>query len=180
MKRRTFVKLAGASAAVVAALGAGGALWLSGPAAPVSGFATIAHARRWVMAIGSGQASATAGWTVARVFEHCAQSIEFSMTGYPLAKPATFQATAGALGFAAFTRVGRMQHNLDEPIPGAAPLVANDLAVAARRLDAAIATFEPHAGPLRPHFAYGDLDKAQYTGAHLMHLANHAERVRQA
>jgi hypothetical protein len=109
MKRRTLLKFAAASAAAVAALGAGGALWLSGPAAPV--------------------------------FEHCAQSIEFSLHGFPQAKSATFQATAGALGFAAF---------------------------------------EAHAGPLAPHFAYGELDKAQYTRAHLMHLANHAERVRQA
>ena len=180
MKRRTFVKFAAVSAATVAVLGTGAAFWLSGPAAPVSGFATIADARRWVQAIGSGQASATAGWPVAQVFEHCAQSIEYSLSGFPLAKSASFQGTAGSLAFAAFSRVGRMQHDLEEPIPGAAPLVANDLAAAAKRLDAAFANFEAHAGPLAPHFAYGQLDKAQYTRAHLMHLANHAERVRQA
>lgn len=180
MKRRTFFKLAGASGVTLAAVGAGAALWLSGHAAPVSGFATIADARRWVQAIGSGQAIATAGWPVAQVFEHCAQSIEFSLHGFPQAKSATFQATAGALGFAAFSRVGRMQHDLEEPIPRAAALVATDLAAASQRLDAAFAAFEAHAGPLAPHFAYGALDKAQYTRAHLMHLANHAERVRQA
>ena len=180
MKRRTFVKLAGASAAALAAVGAGGALWLSGPAAPVSGFATFADARRWVLAIGGGPASATAGWPVAQVFEHCAQSIEYSMVGYPQPRAAAFQATAGALAFATFTRVGRMQHDLQEPIPGAAPLVAHDLAAAAQRLDAAFAAFAAYTGPLAPHFAYGALDKAQYTRAHLMHLANHAERVRQA
>ena len=32
---------------------------------------------------------------------------------------------------------------------------------------------EAHTGPLAPHFAYGALDKTQYTRAHLMHLANH-------
>ncbi|MFY2763556.1 DUF1569 domain-containing protein [Arenimonas sp. MALMAid1274] len=180
MKRRTFVRLATAGTLTVAALGAGGALWLSGPAAPVSGFATIAHARRWVQAIGSGQASATAGWPVAQVFEHCAQSIEYSLSGFPQANSAAFQHTAGSLAFATFTRVGRMQHDLEEPIPGAPALVATDLAVAAQRLDAALAAFEAHTGPLSPHFAYGALDKAQYTRAHLMHLANHAERVRQA
>ena len=180
MKRRTFVKFAAAGAATVAALGAGGALWLSGPAAPVSGFATIADARRWVQAIGSGHAIATAGWPVAQVFEHCAQSIEFSISGFPLGKSALFQGTAGSLAFATFTRVGRMQHDLEEPIPGAPALVSTDLAQAAQRLDAAFAAFEAHAGPLAPHFAYGALDKAQYARAHLMHLANHAERVRQA
>ena len=48
------------------------------------------------------------------------------------------------------------------------------------RLLAALNAFEAWGGPLKPHFAYGELDKAQYTRAHLMHLANHAERVRQA
>lgn len=180
MKRRTFVKLSVASAATLAVLGTGGALWLSGPAAPVSGFATIADARRWVQAIGSGQATTTAGWPVAQVFEHCAQSIEYSLSGFPLARSALFQDTAGSLAFATFRRVGRMQHDLEEAIPGAPALVATDLSLAAQRLDAAFAAFEAHAGPLAPHFAYGALDKDQYTRAHLMHLANHAERVRQA
>ncbi len=180
MKRRTLIKLAGGSAAAVAAVGVGGAMWLSGPAAPVSGFATVDDARRWVQAIGSGLATVTAGWPAAQVFEHCAQSVEFSLSGFPQPRSAFFQGTAGALGFATFTRVGRMQHDLEEPIPGAAALVATDLAAAARRLDAALATFQAHTGLLAPHFAYGELDKAQYTRAHLMHLANHAERVRQA
>ena len=180
MKRRTLIKLAGGSAVALAAVGAGGAIWLSGPAAPVSGFATVADARRWVQAIGSGPATVTAGWSAAQVFEHCAQSVEFSLGGFPQAKSALFQDTAGALGFRAFTRVGRLQHDLEEPIPGAAALVATDLAAAAQRLDEAFAAFEAHTGPLAPHFAYGALDKAQYTRAHLMHLANHAERVRQA
>ena len=180
MKRRTLIRLAGASAVAVVAVGGGGALWLSGPAAPVSGFASIAAARRWVQAIGSGAATVTAGWSAAQVFEHCAQSIEYSLSGFPQPRSALFQDTAGALGFAAFTRVGRMQHDLQEPIPGAAALVATDLASAAARLDAAFAAFDAFSGPLAPHFAYGALDKAQYTRAHLMHLANHAERVRQA
>ena len=56
-------------------------------------------------------------------------------------------------------------------------LAATDLAAAASRLHAAFDRFEAHAAPLRPHFAYGELDKAQYTRAHLLHLANHAQRI---
>lgn len=32
-------------------------------------------------------------------------------------------------------------------------------------------------GTLAPHFAYGELDKPQYTRAHLMHLADHARLI---
>ena len=70
-----------------------------------------------------------------------------------------------------------MRHGLTEPIPGAPALAETDLTLAITRLDRAFADFEAHAGPLMPHFAYGALDKAQYTRAHLMHLANHAEEI---
>ena len=45
-------------------------------------------------------------------------------------------------------------------------------AAAARCLQA-LRDFQRWSGPLAPHFAYGALDKAQYTRAHLMHLAHH-------
>ena len=41
----------------------------------------------------------------------------------------------------------------------------------------ALQSFERHAGTLMPHFAYGSLGKADYTRAHLMHLANHWAEV---
>ena len=68
-----------------------------------------------------------------------------------------------------------MSHSLLEPIPGAAELSATELGESADRLLAAIERFESWQGPLAPHFAYGALDQAAYTRAHLMHLANHWE-----
>ena len=44
---------------------------------------------------------------------------------------------------------------------------------AAKRLLDAMDAFAQFSGPLRPHFAYGELTKPQYERAHLMHLANH-------
>jgi hypothetical protein len=35
-------------------------------------------------------------------------------------------------------------------------------------------------GPLRPHFAYGELAKPEYELAHAMHLANHLSAFRVA
>jgi Protein of unknown function (DUF1569) len=112
-------------------------------------------------------------WSAAQVLEHAAQSIEYSLTGYPQAKSRLFQSTAGAGAFAYFKAKGAMSHALTEAIPGAPALVSSDVAQAADRLQKSIDAFNAHTGGLKPHFAYGKLDKAEYTQAHLMHLANH-------
>lgn len=113
-------------------------------------------------------------WTWAQTLEHCAQSIEYSLTGYPEPKSALFQHTVGALAFAAFAARGRMTHGLNEPIPGAKPLTPQITLEAARaRLNQAVASFVAFAGPFKPHFAYGELSKLEYEQAHAMHIANH-------
>ncbi|MEI7446920.1 MAG: DUF1569 domain-containing protein [Burkholderiales bacterium] len=111
------------------------------------------------------------GW--AQTLVHCAQSIEYSMTGYPQAKSALFQRTAGSAAFAFFSWRGRMSHDLGEPIPGAPALGGLDAAQAEARLRRAVQDFEQWRGPLRPHFAYGELSREDYARAHAMHLANH-------
>lgn len=161
-----------------AVLAGGGAAWLAGPPAPVSGLPTFADARAWLDRVGAspGARSLTA-WPLPHVLEHAAQSIEYSLHGYPRAKPAWFQRSAGALAFAAFNRRGAMAHSTVEPIPGAPALAAATVAAAAARLHAALDAFESHAGPLAPHFAYGPLDHAQYARAHLLHLSEHAAEI---
>ena len=62
---------------------------------PVAVFATFADARSWIDRVVAGQALETAGWAVAHVLEHCAQSIEYSIHGYPEAKPVWFQLSSG-------------------------------------------------------------------------------------
>ncbi len=120
----------------------------------------------------------TGAWTLAQVLNHAAQSVEFSLQGFPAAKSRLFQATLGAAAFAVFQARGRMSHSLSEPIPGAPALAAGDpLQPAIARLVLVLQTFQVHSGPLQPHFAYGHLDKAQYTQAHLMHLANHWDEI---
>ncbi len=47
------------------------------------------------------------------------------------------------------------------------------LAAGARRLRAAIALFRGHSGDLKPHVAYGAVDRARYEAVHAMHIANH-------
>lgn len=118
--------------------------------------------------------SSGAVWNWDQTLEHCAQSIEFSMHGFPEAKSKLFQSTVGSAAFEVFAWRGRMTHDLAEPIPGAALLAAGaEGGVALERLQKAITNFRQWTKPLQPHFAYGDLDKAQYELAHAMHLANH-------
>jgi hypothetical protein len=113
-------------------------------------------------------------WNLSQVLQHLAQSIEFSMQGYPALKGAWFRSTIGSAAFAVFNAQGTMSHDLAEPIPGAPALDASvALKDAVNRLLAAMEAFAGFDGTLRPHFAYGALTKPQYERAHLMHLSHH-------
>jgi len=117
-------------------------------------------------------------WNLAQHLTHCAQSIEFSMSGFPESKSWLFQRTAGALAFALFSARGAMSHNTNEPIPGAAVL-SPELSIeqAFARLRASVEAFQQYDKDLADHFAYGKLSKAEYAKAHTMHLADHAARI---
>lgn len=128
-----------------------------------------------VQRLASGHRS-TGAWSLAQVLDHAAQSVEFSLRGFPQLKSSLFRATVGPAAFAYFDARGRMQHGLAEAIPGAPPL-ADALPAAIERLVRALRQFQAHTGSLHPHFAYGALDKTRYLRAHLMHLANHWDEV---
>lgn len=169
MRRRHFAITVGAGAAV--GLSACGA-------APVSRFATLKQAREAVLELLFKTPVHDGAWTLSQLLQHLAQSVEYSMQGYPQMKSAAFRALIGGSAFALFNAAGSMRHDLGEPIPGAPALQADlRLKVAAQRLIDALAAFEAWGGPLQPHFAYGELDKAQYGRAHLMHIANHWSRL---
>ncbi len=174
-RRRTW--LAAAPVVSVAVLaGCGGA--------PLQGFGRFADVVAAVEAL-AGQPQAwrhTGVFTPAQVLLHAAQSVEYSMAGFPAMRGALFRHTLGAAAFAVFDARGAMSHGLDEVIPGAPPVPGDtDLTAAAARLLAALQAFERHEGALQPHFAFGALDKVQYTRVHLMHLSNHwTELVRTA
>lgn len=121
------------------------------------------------------------GWSPAEVFNHCAQSIEYSMSGYPELKPVWFRSSVGAVAFSVFAARGAMRHPLTEAIPGAAPLSEPASQVQAlSRLQQAFSDFSAYQGALQPHFAYGVLSHDDYAEAHLMHLYNHMSLIRPA
>lgn len=119
-------------------------------------------------------AGATA-WNWAQTLVHAAQSIEYSLLGFPVQRPVWFQRSLGAAAIGFFGWRGRMHHGLSDPIPGAPALDGSvaDAAVALSRLRAAVQQFSETTAPLHPHFAYGTLDRARHEQAHAMHLAHH-------
>lgn len=173
--RRTFLKKAVQGASAVAMAGTLAAC--GGPAAMDRQlvFGSLADALRELERLANAsQLKRDAVWTWPQTLVHCAQSIEYSLTGFPQAKPPLFQRTVGNAAFGVFSWRGHMSHDLAEPIPGAPALdVGSDTAAAVIRLQSAIRDFLAARQPLQPHFAYGELTRAEYERAHAMHLADH-------
>lgn len=117
-------------------------------------------------------------WTFPQMIAHCAQSIEYSMKGYPVNKSSIFQNTIGALAFNYFSYKGEMTHSLSEPILGA-PEISASLGVkeSISRLFQSIVDFMNFKGEFAPHFAYGKLSKLEYEKAHVYHIANHLSEL---
>ncbi|WCL50057.1 DUF1569 domain-containing protein [Leptospira sp. GIMC2001] len=118
-------------------------------------------------------------WGLGKVFAHCAQSIEYSLGGYPENKSRIFQWTAGSIAFFVFSLRGKMSHGLSEPIPGATT-ISNETSIeeGIKLLEQAIQKFQVAEDVnLKPHFAYGNLDKKDYDYAHTLHINNHLEEL---
>ncbi|WP_440876842.1 DUF1569 domain-containing protein [Thalassotalea sp. PLHSN55] len=173
MQRRQFIKLAGFS---TLGLASGGAIWLS--IGNTSEPLTIDSALVKLSALSVTPLQHSGQWPIAKIFTHCAQSIEYSMLGYPEHKSALFKQTVGVAAFSVFSAKGAMVHNLSEAIPGAPSLPTdNNINKATERLVKAFKDFQAYQGALAPHFAYGPLTKAEYALAHVLHFFNHLEEV---
>jgi hypothetical protein len=111
-------------------------------------------------------------WSVGQVLVHCAQSIEFSMTGFPQPKSWLFRTTVGPLALGKFLRQGYMRHDLEAAIPGAPTPEALDANAALERLFQAIDAFSK-CDRFEDHFAYGPVKKPEYDRVQAMHIADH-------
>jgi hypothetical protein len=111
-------------------------------------------------------------WSVGQVLVHCAQSLEYALTGFPENKPRLFRATVGKLALAIFLLRGRLSHDRAAAIPGAPDLLPTETEPALARLFAAIDAFRA-ADRFAEHFAYGAVDKARYDRVQAMHIADH-------
>jgi hypothetical protein len=186
MNRRQWLKATLASSAVISL---GGVTWLTGK--DNDDKLTVSAAIMQLESLKPLKLTATGIWSVPQILNHCAQSVDYSLSGFPSHKSAVFKFTLGNAAFAAFAHAGKMSHSLSEPIPGApsltpAPLASESVTPEAERISAELAIdglitalqrFSAHDGPLAPHFAYGPLTKAEYELAHVMHLNNHLSEI---
>ena len=173
MQRRTAF-LALASAGAIAAVG-GGYRWLTKDRDHSA--LALDLTLNDLGALNADSVETTGAWDVARTFNHLAQSVEFSLSGFPEPKSALFQSTVGRLAFNVFQAQGHMNHGLDEEIPGEVITAATPKAAKARLLTA-LTAFDASSDRLMPHFAYGALSKDEYARAHVMHINNHLEEFR--
>lgn len=140
---------------------------------------SLDDALRWLDGLEkAGSVKSATAWKMGAVFEHLAQSIDMSLDGFPEPKSALFQNTVGAAAFAVFKWRGKMGHGLTDPIPGAPALAqSDDWKPGAQTLRNAIARFNSHTGPVKPHFAYGHLSRSDFALAHALHIANHQDGI---
>jgi hypothetical protein len=116
-------------------------------------------------------------WSPTMVFQHLAQSVMGSVTGYPEHKAAWFSHTVGPLALKVFKAAGAMQHPLDEAIPGMPELDANvPVETALEQLISAIQLFQ-QSTRLQPHFAYGNLNHNDFMAAHQLHIEQHLTQI---
>ncbi len=176
MKRRTFLLgLASGSALVLTS----GGVWLSKQShnRPLSLKGAIETLNSFALT-DLADLETTGEWSLYQILIHCAQSVEYSMTGYPEHKSELFKNTVGPLAYSAFSLKGQMTHSLSEAIPGAERIKpSGDLHDAYQRLLTAMNAFSAFNGTLAAHFAYGELSKKEYEIAHAMHFYNHLDEI---
>lgn len=129
---------------------------------------------------GSGSAllSPRSTYTFSQTVQHAAQSIGYSMTGYPRLAPVSLRFTVGRSVKHLFLRRGAMRHNLSAPVAGAPELDPGmpDLA-AIELLRATVSQLAAFDGALQPHPTYGRCTKDQVASLQTMHLREHLPGV---
>lgn len=144
--------------------------------------ATLAEARQEISRLAAATEVRAAGaWSPYQALIHCAQSIEYSVTGFPRLKPVLLRATVGRIVMRKFLRQGHMRHGLAAPIPGAPEIPREgDLQQAVERLMRSIDDFEAFRGEPAIHPVYDRVAKEQYARLHAMHLADHLSVIETA
>ncbi len=107
---------------------------------------------------------------------HCANSIQYSTTGYPTGKPYLLQETLGKTAFYLFKSSGALSHNTNAFTPGDEPIPKNGLQSGIDNYRSQIIRFLDWDLPLCPHPFFGTLSKNNFIRFHAMHFANHFEQ----
>lgn len=141
---------------------------------PQASFSTIAQLLEVLESLRGRTLRSGTAWNPAQVLQHCAQSVDGSLRGYPKVLPGILRATVGRVVVGRMLSKGVMRHNLVGPLPGGPPLDPTvDAQHALQRLLSSVTAFEAHGGPLQPHVLFGVLEKGAYGRYHVLHMADH-------
>jgi hypothetical protein len=113
-------------------------------------------------------------WNLSQTVQHCAQTIGYSVIGYPKLKSKLFRGTLGFLAKRVFLWRGATRHSLGAEIDGAPPLnPAVPVSEAVAQLAEAVERFSAHRANHAPHPAYGRCSHEDYAALHAMHVVEH-------
>lgn len=144
-------------------------------------FKSLADVTKELLAMDEHDAIKTKQWPLYEILAHCAQTIEYSMTGYPQMKPKIVRKTIGRIAIKKFMKQGFIKHNLTEHVPGAAKIATQGtIREGIDLLLKAIHDFEEYKGPLAPHLLFGELSKEEYDRYFAMHIADHFSELQLA
>lgn len=120
----------------------------------------------------------TPNWDISEICQHCAQTINYSITGYPVMKAPFIRNTIGKIAYRKFKRQGFMSHSLTAHVPGGDQLeVELSPQNSIQKLLDTIETFQKYTGALKPHLLFGNLTKAEYDQYFAMHIADHLNEL---
>ena len=136
---------------------------------------TLQDAKAYLQQTFDGRDWPKKNWSAYKTFVHCAQTIEYAMTGYPAPKPVWLQNTVGRLVIRKFMKQGFMRHGLTAPVAGAPAIddAGGTTAEGLARLLAAIERFQSHTGELQRHLVFGALSHDAYDRYFAMHIVDH-------
>lgn len=118
--------------------------------------------------------TSTTAWSAYKTFAHCAQTIDYSMSGYPSLKPVWVRATIGKIAIRKFLKQGYMKHDLTADVAGAPQIKEQGtLKEGIEILEQSILQFQKYEGELQPHLLFGNLSKEQYNQYFALHVADH-------
>lgn len=137
-------------------------------------FATVEALRAALDALRGGAPPAIAGpWTAAQVLEHCAQSVDCQMRGFPVMKPALVRATVGRAALGVFLARGRMSHDRAAQVPGLDAPAGRPWPEAVDRLAASLDALLGWPEPYAPHAVFGAMSKPRCLRYHAIHVSDH-------
>lgn len=113
-------------------------------------------------------------WSMYHTLVHCAETIEYSMNGYPEMKPAFLRATVGKLAIKKFLRQGYMKHSLVADVAGGRKIKEDGSFEEGKNiLLSMIDEFLNYKGKFAPHLLFGNLSREEYDQYFVLHIQDH-------